>query len=89
MKILKWIDIQREIEVEITSEDLHVLYLEDEAETRQQVIRLLNRVAGVLKSIDPEMLEVEQLYVVYNGLQPLVAKFRPDDDYIKEQNEKA
>jgi hypothetical protein len=77
MKIMKWINIEREIEVEITPEDLSVLYLEDEAETQKQVMQLLNRVANALRAIDPKILAPEHLKPVYDGLISIIDKFKP------------
>jgi len=75
MKIEKWISIEREIEVEITAEDLRTLYLEDKAETQSQVARLAARAHQVLEALDVDMLSEKQRDVIAAAMLRLAEKY--------------
>ena len=61
MKILKWIEHQEEIEIDISHEDISILwreaYSEAPKDVEQAILSNLNSIAGFLKDIPDEVID--------------------------------
>jgi hypothetical protein len=56
MKISKWIQVEQEVEVEVSAEDIASAFAEDPYTSRQALVAI-NNFAQVLKGLTPDMIE--------------------------------
>ena len=78
MKVTKWIEIEQEVEIDISAEDIRLI-LEDDGELRE-VLRNISRAATYLKAIPDKMIDEmnpAQKETIAKFLTGLIERLRP------------
>lgn len=76
MRIKKWIDIQREIEVDVCREDIYDMLVDAPAGASQdEILQAINRFAGFLRAVPLEILTDKQKSIISGFLREQAERF--------------